>query len=68
MKTPLLRTWTLLALAASVHGLCDGTPDETWRHLNSCSYPNDPDCNTRCQAAGFGCGGCGGFIYGDCKR
>ncbi|KAH6854281.1 hypothetical protein B0I37DRAFT_361559 [Chaetomium sp. MPI-CAGE-AT-0009] len=64
MKAPLI--WTIVALAVSVNALCDGTPDDTWRHNGSCDYPNDPDCNARCKADGFGCGGCGGWLYGDC--
>ena len=55
-----------VTLVTSVSAKCDGTPDVTWEHMNSCSYPNDEDCDRRCKAAGRGCGGCGGFGWEQC--
>ena len=58
---------TLAATVVTVNALCDGTPDPTWRHYESCSPDNGLlPCNERCQSAGFVCGGCGGFAYDDC--
>ncbi|KAK4246300.1 hypothetical protein C7999DRAFT_15582 [Corynascus novoguineensis] len=64
MKAPIV--WSLAALVVTVHAYCDGEPDATWRHNGDCSYPNDSSCMQRCVRAGWVCGGCGGFMYGEC--
>ncbi|AEO68680.1 uncharacterized protein THITE_2022036, partial [Thermothielavioides terrestris NRRL 8126] len=53
MKASLLLTPVLFFV--SVRALCDGTPDVSWQHYESCDDPNLPDCNTRCQNIGYGC-------------
>ncbi|KAK4147093.1 uncharacterized protein C8A04DRAFT_24887 [Dichotomopilus funicola] len=65
MKTTLLLTLTALAVT-TVHAYCDGTPDSTWWRDGDCSESTDPTCYNRCREAGYGCGGCGGWLYGEC--
>ncbi|EFR01323.1 hypothetical protein MGYG_04330 [Nannizzia gypsea CBS 118893] len=58
----------LAALVITVSAKCDGTPDPTWRHSGDCPNGRQDDgaCEARCRGEGFGCGGCGGWLYGDC--
>ncbi|KAI5468155.1 hypothetical protein BGZ63DRAFT_373040 [Mariannaea sp. PMI_226] len=56
----------LIALVISVSARCDGSPEPGWQLIGKCSGSGDATCHTRCQAKGYGCGGCGSWAWTEC--